>query len=289
MIKQKINYLIRSAINIGQQKKCPFCGGERLVKIDGKFIFTSLLDCDTCKLNHRHPKDNEKWLKQFYQKDYKIDTHMMTKLLTDDEIKRNKENNFSSLRSYDNYINAIFKKKGGVKIIDYGCSWGYNVYKLIKSGFLCVGYELSVPRAEFGKLKLEIPIHSDIKQLPTENDLFLSSHVIEHLSDIDEFISLSKKYLKNDGVFMAFCPNGSLPYRNREPYIWHVNWGFLHPNYLSIAFAKYAFRENPYLIITGDWSFNADQLSNWDGLSQVVGSYQEGKELLIISKPNIKI
>lgn len=289
MIKQKINYLIRSVFKFTQEKKCPFCGDNALVKIDSKFIFTSLLACDNCKLNHRHPKDDEKWLKEFYQKDYDIDTHIMTKLLTDAEIKKHKADNFSSLRSYDGYINALFKTKGDIKIIDYGCSWGYNVYKLNKSGYNAAGYELSVPRAEFGALKLEIPIHADIKTLPVETDIFFSSHVIEHLNNINELISLSKKHLTKDGVFMAFCPNGSSAYRNREPYIWHVNWGFVHPNHLSVEFAQFAFRENPFLILTGDWSFDVDQISNWDGLSQVTGPYLEGKELLIIAKPNKKI
>ena len=289
MIKQKFDYLLRSIINFRQKKECPFCGGNKLKKIDRKYLFTSLLKCDNCKLSHRHPKDNDKWLREFYQKDYSIDTHMMTKLHSDIELETLKKNNFSTLRSYDKYIKALFKVNNNLKIIDYGCSWGYNVYQLINSGYDAVGYELSIPRAKFGKAKLSVPIIYNPDQLPENNDLILSSHTIEHLNNINDFISLCKKHLKLDGIFIAFCPNGSEAYAKREPSIYHINWGAVHPNYLSVEFAQYVFKDNPYLILTGDWEFDPNQLSKWDGLSQVTNSYQEGKELLIISKPNIKI
>lgn len=289
MIKKNANYLFRSIMNIGQEKKCPFCGGTDLVKTDSKYLFTSLQRCRNCKLEHRHPKDDKEWLRRFYQTEYAIDTHMMTKLPSDAEIVKLKENNFSSLRSYQNYLDALFKEDSGIKVVDYGCSWGYNVYKLAKSGNQVVGFEISVPRAEFGKEKLGVAIYSDTEFLPVENDLVLSSHVIEHLDNINDFISVSCRLLKKDGIFMAFCPNGSDPYKKREPDIWHVSWGAVHPNSLTVEFAQYAFRNNPYLILTGDWIFDADKLAEWDGLSQITSPYQEGKELLIISKPNIKI
>jgi hypothetical protein len=287
MVKQKVHYLFRSAINLSQEKRCPYCNGSKLRKIDGKFFVTALLLCETCKLKHRYPKDDESRLKQFYQKEYSIDTHMMTKLPCDDEIRKLKENNFPAFRSFDTYINAL--SKSALKIIDYGCSWGYNVFKLLQSGHEAVGYEISIPRAQFGSRKLGVNIFSDVKLLPSQNDIILSSHVIEHLSNIREFITLSKKLLKKDGMFMAFCPNGSEEYRKREPTAWHLNWGDVHPNYLDAEFARFAFRNNPYLILTADWHFNPSDIMNWDKQSQVAGSNLKGKELLIIAKPNVEI
>ncbi|MFM2224638.1 MAG: hypothetical protein RJA07_840 [Bacteroidota bacterium] len=288
MKNQKIDYLLRSALNSTQEKKCPYCGSTDVEKIDSKYIFTSLLSCKKCNFNHRHPKDDEQWLQKFYQKEYNIETHM-TLMPSANEIKKLKEDNFPKLRLYDKYIQALFKSKPNVKMIDYGCSWGYNVFKLIKSGFNAIGFELSVPRAQFGIKNLAVPIIFDIEKLPAANDLILSSHVIEHLSDISGFVALSKKLLTANGVFMAFCPNGTDAYRKREPHVWHINWGLVHPNYLTIKFAQFVFKNNPYLILTGDWDFNAEDISNWDGKSQVVGSFHEGKELLIIAKPNIFI
>ena len=102
-------------------------------------------------------------------------------------------------------------------------------------------------------------------------------------------MDLSKAKLTNDGYFVAFCPNGSIEYKIREPDVYKVTWGFEHPNLLSYKFASHIFKENPYLILTDDWDFNESLIKEWDGLSQLIGSKKDGKELLIIAKPNIKI
>lgn len=286
----KVKYFFRSALNIAQEKKCPFCGGNELKKLDGKYIVTSLLECQDCKLNHRHPRDSEKFLEKFYQVDYSISNKMMTSLPNDQEINTLKIKNFPALRAYDDYIDACFNRDPkGLKIIDYGCSWGYNVYKLKKSGYDTLGYELSIPRAKFGEEKLDVSIYTDEIDLREGNDLFLSSHVIEHLPSIGKFIDFSKKVLKEDGIFMAFCPNGGLGYAKRHPDIWHGTWGLEHPNHLSVEFAANAFKNNPYLILTGDWVFEPSQIKDWDGKSQIISPVQDGKELLIIAKPNINI
>lgn len=286
MLTRKLKFLARSVLQAGQNKECPFCGSHELDRIDSKFAVVSLLKCSHCGLNHRHPKDDQRRLEKFYQQEYSINNRMMTKLPSDKEIQTLKEQNFPALRDYDGYIRAVTGKPA--KVLDYGCSWGYNVFKLIRAGHDATGYELSRPRAEFGKAKLGVPIHSDTQGLPAGNDIVFSSHVIEHLGDIRTFIDLSRKLLKPDGIFMAFCPNGSDAYRKREPGIWHVNWGDVHPNHLSVEFATQAFKDHPYLVLTGDWQFEPGQLSGWDGVSQVTGTYHAGKELLIISKPNMK-
>ncbi|MBL6871863.1 MAG: hypothetical protein ISQ95_04630 [Flavobacteriales bacterium] len=287
-MRRKLKYLIRTFSNFNQKKYCPYCKGINLEKIDSKFIITSLYNCQDCHLNHRHPKDSPKWLEKFYQKEYKIDTHIMTYLPSDEELEILKKEGFNKLRSIHSYIDSLFQSKP-VNIIDYGCSWGYNVFKLQKSGFNAVGYEVSKPRANFGQEKLGVQIYTKESDIPMDQDLFLSSHVIEHLADLSSFISFSKTRIKGNGIFMAFCPNGNKEYRNREQDIWHGSWGDLHVNLLDVEFAKEVFKNNPYLILSGDWIFNPEEIKVWDGISQKVGKKLDGKELLIIAKPNVDL
>lgn len=287
-MKRRVKYLIRSVSNLGQKKYCPHCNGTDLQQVDHKYFITSLFRCEACSLLHRHPKDNPKWLEKFYQKEYQIATHMITDLPSDEKLVTLKQNNFSDLRSLDSYIDALSFSKP-VSILDYGCSWGYNVFKLQNSGYDAVGYEVSEPRAQFGQEKLDVQIFTKESEVPVEQDLFLSSHVIEHLADLSGFINYSKTRLKKGGVFMSFCPCGNQEYRDREPVTWHGSWGDLHVNLVDVEFAKEAFKDNPYLILSGDWEFNADEIKAWDGTSQKVGHKLDGKELLIISKPNITL
>jgi SAM-dependent methyltransferase len=271
----------------GQKKMCPYCGGTDFTPIDSKFYFTKLLKCRHCGLLHRHPKDDRAWLEKFYQRDYEIDTAMMTSLPDAKLLAGLKQNNFSSLRDYSPYLKALAGQSH--RILDYGCSWGYNVYKLKHSGFNASGFELSVPRAQFGENNLEVKIFSNLEHIPSGFDIVFTSHVLEHLHSIPDFLKFSRRILHHEGILVAFVPNGSAAYRTREPDIFHVNWGAVHPNFLDAEFAAHMFRENPYLILTGDWDFDVEKISAWDGRSQTTGTDLSGKELLIVAKPNIKL
>ncbi len=285
---QKLNYLLRSLANAGQAKRCPYCDGKFFEVADTKYMITSLLKCKECGLLHRHPSDSKEFLKKFYQKDYKVDVQMMTDLPSSKEIEKLKNTNFFNLRDYLPLVKAVIKKPD-IKLVDYGCSWGYNVFKLKNDGVDAVGFELSVPRARFGEENLSISIATEEKEIRNDNDVLFSSHVIEHLYSIQDFITLSRQKLREHGIFMAFCPNGSAEYKKRQPETYKVTWGSLHPNYIDIHFATHVFKRNPYLLLTSDWPYNLEKLENWDGLSQYIDEDRSGYELLIIAKPNVEI
>lgn len=291
--KNNFKYILRAVKNRNQEKQCPFCSSKSVFQVvDTKFLFTKLLRCNTCQLNFRFPTDTEAFYSDFYQEDYEVDVHMMTDLPSDDRLAILMKNNFNNLRDYSPYIKALFPDElSKLRVFDYGCSWGYNVFKLRNSGFDAEGFEVSKPRARYGK-KLGLDIATDINEIRENNDVFFNSHVIEHLGDIKKFIELSKQKLTEGGIFIAFCPNGSQEFRNRKPVDFHGLWGLLHPNYLDINFSRFAFQANPYIIMTGDWAgtceaeYNLNELQSWDGKSQVIGSKKDGDELMIVAKPN---
>ncbi|MEO5976540.1 MAG: methyltransferase domain-containing protein [Chryseolinea sp.] len=230
-------------------------------------------------------------MNNFYQQEYKANysevTEEITSMPTDKELVEMKNSNFANKRNYTPFVTKLLNSTSG-RILDYGTSWGYSVYQLKEAGFDAEGFEISRARAEFGK-KINVVIHSSREKVRNDHDLIMSSHAIEHLPVISDFVEFCRKKLGKEGIFMAFCPNGSAEYRKREPYVFHVGWGFLHPNYLDIEFATTCFKHNPYLVLTGDWIFDLNLLQSWDGISQVVGSQRDGHELLVIAKPNVII
>jgi SAM-dependent methyltransferase len=259
------------------------------VLIDRKFFFTRLLKCAQCKLNVRFPLDDSAFMESFYQQSYQAhyseETHSITDMPADDALLKMMAENFPDKRNHAPFVKALLNSETG-KVLDYGCSWGYSVFHLLKAGYNAEGFEISRPRAAFGK-KLGVTIHYQHENIGTGFDLVMSNHAIEHLPVVADFILLAATLLKKEGLFMAFCPNGSPEYRQREPNVFHVNWGFLHPNYLDVEFAAHTFRKNPYLILTGDWNYDLNLLTTWDGKSQQIGNLRNGKELFIIAKPNI--
>lgn len=288
-MKQKLLYLLRSIRDFNQPKVCPDCGGQKHLTVDEKYFVTKLLRCESCLLQFRYPTDSTVFLENFYQTDYKADyseeTHSITEFPNEEQLNQQLNNNFPDRRDHSPFVHALLKKYSG-RVLDYGASWGYSVYHLKQAGYSAEGFEISRPRAAFGK-KLGVKIYVIQADVPVDQDLIMSNHAIEHMPVISNFVKFAASRLKQDGIFMAFCPNGSAKYRKREPNIFHVNWGFLHPNYLDIEYASRLFCNNPYLILTGDWNYETQDLTQWDGRSQQITNKKDGKELLIIAKPNI--
>jgi 2-polyprenyl-3-methyl-5-hydroxy-6-metoxy-1,4-benzoquinol methylase len=291
MLRQKILYLIRSTFNVGQKKQCPNCSHTVFDCIDTKYLVTRLYKCKACKLNFRFPVDSKAFLDKFYQSEYQANysdvSREITDLPDDEELTRLMQNNFYGKRDYSPFVKALLKTNSA-KILDYGCSWGYSIFQLKQAGYDSEGFEISKARANFGE-KIGIKIHHEQNDIRDGNDLIMSSHAIEHLPVVSEFIRFAASKLVPDGILMTFCPNGSPEFRNREPHNFHVNWGFLHPNYLDVEFAAHTFRKNPYLILTDDWRYNLEVLEKWDGTSQIIGQKLDGQELLVIAKPNVTI
>ena len=284
----KINYLLRSIRNLSKDDSCPYCCNEQSHIVQKKYIVTKLVRCNRCSLQYRTPKDDQEFLQKFYQTDYKVDVQMMTNLPSDEELEVLKGNYFEKLRDYYPII-SIFTTLDKNKIVDYGCSWGYNIYKLNQKGLDSQGYELSEPRAKYGKEKLGVDLVYREPDIRKSNDLFFSSHVIEHLADIGSFVEKMQSVLTREGISITICPNGSPEFKKRNPTLFSFTWGQLHPNYIDVNFMQHVFKNNPYYITTGDDVYDLEKIKAWDGSSQVTNDDRSGFELLVIAKPNITL
>jgi 2-polyprenyl-3-methyl-5-hydroxy-6-metoxy-1,4-benzoquinol methylase len=250
--KQKFAYLIDSVLAFGQKIQCTYCGSGNCKEIDRKYLFTKLMECKNCHLYFRYPTDKKETNADFYQIDYKEADQITTELPDHSALEQMKINGFRTAnKNGDRFLDLfarLFPSETSLKIIDYGCSWGYLTYQFKKAGHQVQGFEISRPRAEFGIKQLDLEISTDESLLRKENDIFFSSHVIEHHPDIAAMIGLGKSLLKNGGYFVAICPNGSMTYRLKNKKAFHHAWGKVHPNYLNADFYKYVFTDQPYHI-----------------------------------------
>lgn len=279
----RYQYLIRSIARFSTPKDCPYCGSNQNKVVDRKFIVTTLNECSECRLMFRHPTDTVKFNREFYQKDYEQEDGITTDLPSDSELESLvKKNFFDSPKDFSKVIGTLKSVlvRPPAKVIDYGANWGYTSLQFKKAGFEVESFEISLPRAKFGK-KLGIEIFTDESTLTNNANLFFNSHVIEHLPDIKHMFLLAKKLLDNDGYFVAYCPNGSSAYREKHPEGFHRLWGQVHPNYLSDAFFSQAFRNIPYLI--GSDLSGKSEIEKWDGNTQKILNVS-GNELFVFAK-----
>ena len=288
---QKINYLLQSATRYFSTKTCPYCGSTSVKTIDRKYLVTRLLECNNCHLYFRHPVDAIADSEAFYQDDYQQEGGFTTDLPDEEALAQLLQSSFGNTEKstsvFEKLFEALFPSGlKGIKMIDYGASWGYMSHQFKAAGIEVDPYEISVPRARFGKEKLGINIKTSEDELTEGNDIFFSSHVIEHHPDIEAMIALSRQKLGPNGLFIAECPNGSVDFRARKPESFHRTWGQIHPNMLNATFYQGVFAEHPYLITSPPYLM--DEIGAWDQKSQQVAD-TSGDNLMVIAKVNQSI
>ena len=285
MNNQRLSYFIDSASRYFGNKSCPFCKTENVKLIDRKYFVTRLFECTKCHLYFRHPKDKKGFNTDFYQEQYE-EFGITTNIPYGTQLAIFKQNNFkNSGKDYSDKIRTMsLLKPGKIKVVDYGSSWGYVSYQFKNAGFITQSFEISSSMAKKGNELLGLDIKNNLDDLVGDNDIFFTSHVIEHLSDINHLFQVAKKLLKPDGIFVAYSPNGSKAYRKLHPEIFHSLWGLVHPNFMNSDFYSTVFNKNPYIITSCPY----DKLSlftNWDSKSHIIGD-TSGEELLFICKIN---
>jgi len=246
--------------------KCPSCGAGQSALISRKYFVTELRRCGSCKLLYRVPIDYDDENKIFYQSIYK--QGITTEMPDSEELARLKDTAFAGTeKDYAGIISAIeaFGVMRGARIFDFGCSWGYGSWQFMQHGYKVESYEISIPRAHYAADKLSCHVYQDLDDVLRNRklhyDVFFSSHVLEHVPSVRRVIDFASHVLKNDGLFLAFTPNGSEPFRNKSPWQWQRLWGQVHPNFLDDQYYIHQFRDFPYLLASEP--YDLDSFSEW--------------------------
>ncbi|MEO6960742.1 MAG: methyltransferase domain-containing protein [Puia sp.] len=283
--KQKLRYFLDALMATGQKLQCPFCQSDQCAEIDRKYYITRLMECENCHLYFRYPVDKKEENASFYQTEYKEKDKITTDLPDAASLQQMKDSRFENSnkngKRFLNLFSQLYPDQKSLRIVDYGCSWGYMTYQFQQAGHLVQGCEISRSRAGYGIKNLGVQIETNESNLKGNNQIFFSSHVIEHHPDIKGMIRLAESLLIKGGYFIAVCPNGSPPYRREHPEAFHHAWGKVHPSYLNGDFYKKAFEGRPYYIGSNPFQIRhihplADQEFIVDDLS--------GEELLIIAQ-----
>ncbi len=223
----------------GQKNNCPYCGSDRTSLVQRKKIFLELRRCEDCALMYRYPKDDLQTNLDFYQSAYEQDE--TTDLPPPEDLPKMLESNFQGTTiDFSEKIELVKSIAGGGRLLDYGCSWGYAVYQLRRAGFDAIGFEISKPRAEYGRTQLGVDIVNNfaaLDEIPSAAfDVIYSSHVCEHLPDLKQPLATFQRLLKPSGVLVVFVPNAG----GRKARELGVRWGHMigekHPLALDANF-----------------------------------------------------
>lgn len=287
--RQRIIYLIESAFRYWTSVRCPSCEGRNYKVLDRKYLITTLNECEECKLCFRHPTDSAEVNRAFYQEEYAEGDGITTFTPEPEDLKSLMNDGFSKFptKNADRIkilFNDLFPGKANLKVVDYGASWGYISYQLVSCGFDVDSFEISKPRADFGNKHLQLHIHTDQDLIRNENEIFFSSHVIEHVPNPRATLGFARSKICKGGLVVTLCPNGSQAFREANPERFKSMWGKVHPNFLTEKFFKKIALDCPYYIASTPegWS----RISSWDKRSQVISPDLTGPEILFVWIPN---
>lgn len=288
----KLDYFATSLAKrvTGSGCECPNCGSNKHVVVDRKYLVTELRRCTECRLLYRSPTDSVGDNRKFYQKAYI--SGFTTKLPSDDDLNRMKINRFSAADHNYGYFIAVLQSLGlgrGSRIFDFGCSWGYGSWQFADAGFDVLSFEISKPRAAFAREKLGLKVLDTLPdpaqpgELAGKFDCFFSSHVIEHVPQPASALKLARALLKPNGYFVALTPNGSAPFRSKNPDGWHHLWGKVHPNLIDDEFWHHTLAGTPMLLAASPVD-RSNVARFHQGLSVRDDGRLDGDELMCIAR-----
>ena len=283
----KAAFTLRVLQNYGSNKNCPFCGSADTVLVQRRRIILQLRRCQACGLRFRWPKETESFAQAYYQDAYKEENNCTTELPDAATLRELIANNFAgSQRDLQQQIAVLKDRLPAGRVLDFGCSWGYNVFQLRSAGYDALGFEISLPRAKFGREQLGVEILDqleDMDKIPTASlDGILASHVLEHLLSLKEIFTNFARILKPNGVLMVLVPNGGGAAAREMG----VRWTPLINEKHTLALDRTFFEKN-----LAPFGFDVTTLSDPYDLPSIKAAIHanqplpaEGEELMVIAK-----
>ena len=192
-------------------KICPVCGGENLQRfLSSKDNTVSqqvfeLRQCQTCKLGITTPRPADHDLHQYYlSDDYISHSNKGTTLV--DKV-------YLIARSFTLKWKLRIIQQGNTtpgKILDYGCGTGEFLSACRNIAWSTVGVEPSLAAREQAKKTTGSPIYESLQTVTDDNFTVITLwHVLEHVSDLDQTLSLLKSKLAENGTIFTAVPNHS--------------------------------------------------------------------------------
>ena len=120
-------------------------------------------------------------------------------------------------RSSKKYIDFQIEKNPDWKILDIGC--GYTAHK--KANVICDIQDLSVFYRDRKFVKLENKI---LPFKDKEFDFVITSHVIEHVEDVNFFIKELERISSKGYIELPTILEDNLVFENKNDHIWHMEF-----------------------------------------------------------------
>jgi 2-polyprenyl-3-methyl-5-hydroxy-6-metoxy-1,4-benzoquinol methylase len=263
-------------------RECRFCASSNTVVIGRKYSVMQVRRCKDCGLMFRWPCESEQTNNRFYQSRYSEEE--VTDLPPAGEIPGLLARNFSGTLQDRSSKIALLKDlmPPPARVLDFGCSWGYGLHQLTRAGYDAIGFEISQPRAAFGRSMIGARIiskYDELDALPASSfDAIYSYHVLEHLPALTGVFERFARLLRTGGAMLLFTPNcGDGTGKLRDG--WKVLVGEVHTMAFDTLFFRRALPDYGFETLAFTAPVSIHEIRN--GVSN---HHDDGYELLIYGK-----
>jgi 2-polyprenyl-3-methyl-5-hydroxy-6-metoxy-1,4-benzoquinol methylase len=269
-------------------KDCPYCGNPRTDLIGFRRLIVQLRKCSACKLMFRWPKDSISFNRRFYQSTYRQEG-LTTDLPDLGTIKQLRDSKFvGSEKDYRDKIAILKALLPRGRVLDFGSSWGYTIVQLEAAGLETIGFEISKPRADFGREHLGVTILSDYESLDGLGlgafDAIFSSHVLEHLPNLNGVFDRLRLLLRPGGLLLVFVPNCGGDNAKRLGAKWGPMIFEKHAMAFDCAFFEHALPKHGFSVTTFSEPYNPSLIAR--RVSEGGGGDTRGDELCVCAVKN---
>jgi SAM-dependent methyltransferase len=170
------------------------------------------------------------------------------------------------------------------RILEVGCSSGFMLFPLVKSGHECTGIEPSGVFSEFVKNR-DLPVYASLdglqKSCPTAQfDIILHFFVLEHIADPVTFLKTQLALLAPGGKVIFEIPNAADPLYSVYdiPEFERFYWSIAHHWYFSENSIEFLLKQlGAEFQILRDQRYDLSNHMTWarDGKSGGMGRYTE--------------
>ncbi len=191
-------------------ENCPVCGNSEFVTyltLDDYFLthetFT-IIKCKNCGLLSTSPHPSPDEIGKYYDSPDYI-SHSTNKKSIKDRLY-----NIIRNRTLISKKVLLDKYAKGNRLLDIGCAIGVFLDYCQRNGYSTMGVEPDEKCRMFAEKNFHLQVKDidALKQFPSKSfDIITMWHVLEHVDDLNERMSLIKKILADDGVLIIALPN----------------------------------------------------------------------------------
>lgn len=195
-------------------KTCPLCGGEKHKKyVSAKDHNVSndsfdVVSCVSCQFRFTNPKPSEETIGKYYQsKDYI--SHTSSKKGFFNFV-------YHTVRNYQLYkkekLISSFNNNTEKALLDFGSGTGEFLNFCKRKGWETLGVEPEAKAAALAKRNYDLNVNtiSEFFKNTTEKfDVITLWHVLEHVYDLEKYVSELTKKLNSNGLLVLGLPNSN--------------------------------------------------------------------------------